>query len=75
MASSLGPSTPASSQKRITRMIALNTCGLSWLRSGWWEKRCQKYWPAISSQVQLDRSVSVKIMRVPSYLSGVSLQT
>ena len=39
------------------------------------KKRCQKYWPAISSYVQLDRSVSVNIMRVPSYLSGVSLQT
>ena len=42
MASSRKPSTPMSSQKRMTRNIALRTCGLSKLRSGWWlKKRCQ----------------------------------
>ena len=45
---------------------AWRTRGLSKFRSGWWLKnRCQKYCPATSSQVQLDFSASVKMMRVP----------
>src|SRR6185369_2742010 len=45
-------------------------------RSGWWlKKRCQKYCLATGSQVQLDFSVSVKMMRVPLYLSSLSLHT
>jgi hypothetical protein len=46
---------------------------LSKFRSGWWlKKRCQKYWPATSSQVQFDFSVSVKMMRVPRTLGVVA---
>ncbi len=58
---------PSSSQKSIVRSTACSTAGLSKFRSGWWlKKRCQKYCPATSSQVQLDFSVSVKMMRVPA---------
>ena len=58
---------PRSSQKRRTSSIASWTSGLSKLRSGWWEKkRCQKYAPACSSQVQLEVSVSVKMIRASS---------
>ena len=49
---------------------------MSKLRSGWWEKkRCQKYAPACSSQVQFDVSVSVKMIRASSYLWTVSDHT
>ena len=58
---------PRSSQKRSTSIIASWTSGLSKFRSGWWEKkRCQKYAPAWSSQVQFDVSVSVKMIRASS---------
>ena len=58
---------PRSSQKRRTSSIASWTSGLSKLRSGWWEKnRCQKYAPACSSHVQLEVSVSVKMIRASS---------
>ena len=50
--------TPSSSAPRSMH------AGLSKFRSGWWlKKRCQKYCCATSSQVQLDFSVSVKMMR------------
>ena len=76
MASSRKPSTPISSQNSIVFSTASSTAGLSKLRSGWWlKKRCQKYWPATSSKVQLDFSVSVKMMRVPLYFVGSSVQT
>ena len=76
MASSRMPSTPRSSQKRITSSTASSTAGLSKFRSGWCEKkRCQKYCPATGSKVQLDFSVSMKMMRVPTYFVSVSLQT
>ena len=55
---------PRSSQKRRASMIASPTAGLSKLRSGWWlKKRCQKYCLRIGSNVQLDGSVSTKMMR------------
>src|SRR3954453_17152365 len=76
MASRRNPSTPVSSQRFITWISALNTRGLSKLRSGWCEKkRCQKNCPASGSQVQLDFSVSVKMIRVPEYFWSVSLHT
>ena len=76
IASSRKPSTPISSQNSIVLSTASSTAGLSKFRSGWWlKKRCQKYWPATSSQVQFDFSVSVKMMRVPLYSLGSSLQT
>ena len=52
------------------------TSGFSKFRSGWWQKkRCQKYCPRTGSQVQLETSVSVKMMRASAYSSSVSLQT
>jgi hypothetical protein len=64
------------SQNSIVLNTASRTAGLSKLRSGWWlKKRCQKYCWATSSHVQFDFSVSVKMMRVPAYRSGESLQT
>ncbi len=76
MASRRKPSTPISSQNSITASTASSTAGLSKFRSGWWpKKRCQKYCLATSSQVQFDFSVSVKMMRVPLYSCGSSLQT
>ena len=55
---------PMSSQKRSASSIASWTFGLSKLRSGWWEKnRCQKYCLRTGSQVQLDGSVSTKMIR------------
>ena len=66
MASSRKPSTPMSSQKRIVLKMASSTTGLSKFRSGWWlKKRCQKNCLATGSQVQLEVSVSVKMIRVP----------
>ena len=76
MASSRKPSTPISSQNSIVFSTASSTAGLSKLRSGWWlKKRCQKYCLATSSQVQFDFSVSVKMIRVPLYSFGSSVQT
>jgi hypothetical protein len=64
------------SQKRMTFFTASTTSGLSKLRSGWWlKKRCQKNCCATGSHVQLDVSVSVKMIRVPAYLFGSSLHT
>ena len=76
MASSRKPSTPISSQNSIVFKTASMTAGLSKFRSGWWlKKRCQKYCCATSSKVQFDFSVSVKMMRVPLYSLGSSVQT
>ncbi len=56
-----------SSQKRSASSIASCTFGLSKLRSGWWLKnRCQKYCWRTGSQVQLDGSVSTKMIRASS---------
>ena len=45
-------------------MIASCTRGFSKLRSGWWEKnRCQKYCLRTGSNVQLELSVSTKMIR------------
>ncbi len=65
-----------SSQKAIASIIASWTFGLSKFRSGWWEKkRCQKYCWRTGSQVQLDGSVSTKMIRASWYRSSVSDQT
>lgn len=63
-ASSRNPSTPMPSQNRPTSIIASTTRGFSKFRSGWWPKnRCQKYWRRTGSNVQLDVSVSTKMIR------------
>jgi len=63
-ASSRKPSTPRRIQNRTTSNIASRTRGFSKLRSGWWEKnRCQKYSRRTGSNVQLDVSVSMKMIR------------
>ncbi len=63
-------------QKRTTSYIASRTRGFSKLRSGWCEKkRCQKYCRRTGSNVQLDVSVSMKMMRASPYLALSSLQT
>ena len=58
---------PMSSQNAIASSIASCTAGLSKFRSGWWwKKRCQKYCPRTWSKVQLDGSVSTKMIRASS---------
>ena len=57
-------------------MIASSTAGFSKLRSGWWEKnRCQKYCLRIGSKVQLDGSVSTKMIRASGNWVSSSAQT
>ena len=49
-------------------MIASWTAGFSKFRSGWWEKnRCQKYCLRTGSNVQLEVSVSTKMIRASEY--------
>jgi hypothetical protein len=70
-ASSRMPSTPMSSQKRITSTIASNTRGLIEVEIGLVaEEAMPVVLPATGSQVQFDVSVSVKMMRVPAYFSS-----
>ena len=67
---------PRSIQKRTMSNIASCTSGFSKLRSGWWEKnRCQKNWRRIGSKVQLETSVSTKMMRASAYFSSLSDHT
>ena len=55
---------PRSSQNFSASMMASWTRSFSKLRSGWWpKKRCQKYCLRTGSKVQLDVSVSTKMMR------------
>ena len=76
MASARKPSMPWSSQNRTTSKSASMTLGFSKFRSGWWlKKRCQKNCRRIGSKVQLDSSVSTKMMRASWYFSSVSLHT
>ncbi len=76
MASARKPSMPWSSQNRTTSNSASMTFGFSKFRSGWWLKnRCQKNCRRMGSKVQLDSSVSTKMMRASWYFSSVSLQT
>ncbi len=75
-ASSLKPSTPTWHQNRATSIIASTTFGFSKLRSGWCEKNlCQKYWRRTGSKVQLDVSVSTKMMRASWYFVFSSFHT
>ena len=67
---------PMSIQNRTTSNIASWTAGFSKLRSGWWpKKRCQKNCRRTGSKVQLDTSVSMKMMRASEYASSVSDHT
>ena len=63
-------------QNRTMSNISSRTRGFSKLRSGWWEKnRCQKNCPRTGSKVQLEASVSTKMIRVPAYRLSVSDHT
>jgi len=76
MASSRKPSTPTLHQWRTTSNRARCTSGFSKFRSGWWEKnRCQKYWRRTGSKVQLDTSVSTKMIRASEYSVLSSVHT
>ena len=75
-ASSRRPSTPRSSQKRITLVTASSTAGIVEVQV---RLMVEEAMPVVglrgSSQVQFDVSVSVKMIRTPSYFRLVSLQT
>ncbi|GEM_PF-5516625 len=76
MASARKPSMPMSSQNFTTSNTASTTLGFSKFRSGWWEKkRCQKNCRRTGSKVQLETSVSTKMMRASWYFSSVSDHT
>ena len=67
---------PMSIQNRTMSYIASCTLGFSKFRSGWWPKnRCQKYCRRMGSKVQLDVSVSTKMMRASAYRVSSSDQT
>ena len=67
---------PRSSQNRSASRIDSCTFGFSKFRSGWWEKkRCQKYCRRTGSKVQLEVSVSTKMMRAPGYFWSSSDHT
>ncbi len=67
---------PRSSQNRSASRMASTTFGFSKFRSGWWlKKRCQKYCLRTGSKVQLETSVSTKMMRASAYFVSSSDQT